>query len=183
MKRKTNILIIGIILILSVMCICPKSVYATKSMDDIISSWHKFISDGTTTKSTLDGESMKTFSSSIYNILFAVAVVIAVIVAAILGIQFVFGSVEAQVKVKEALVPFVVGCIIVFGGFTIWKLVITFSSNVDKQQEAAKPQLTQGEKDTLTGATTDAIKEGIDTFYGGGTAGGVAGGMADALNK
>ena len=43
--------------------------------------------------------------------------------------------------------------------------------------------MTQGEKDTLTGATTDAIKEGIDTFYGGGTAGGVAGGMADALNK
>ena len=44
---------------------------------------------------------------------------------AILGIQFITGSVEQKAKVKDSLIPFIVGCVAIFGAFGIWKLVIT----------------------------------------------------------
>ena len=47
----------------------------------------------------------------------------AVVVAAYLGIKFITSSVEEQAKVKESLIPFVVGCVVIFGAFGIWKLV------------------------------------------------------------
>ena len=31
---------------------------------------------------------------------------------------------EEKVKVKETLIPYVAGCIIIFGAFTIWKVVV-----------------------------------------------------------
>ena len=51
--------------------------------------------------------------------------VLAVIIGIILGIQFMTGSVEQKAKVKDALVPYIAGCIIIFGAFGIWKLVVT----------------------------------------------------------
>ena len=35
------------------------------------------------------------------------------------------GSVEEQAKVKQTLVPYVAGCVVLFGAFTIWKIVVT----------------------------------------------------------
>jgi len=67
--------------------------------------------------------------SDLYNIFLTIGVIIAVVVAAILGIQFMTGSVEAQAKVKEKLIPFVIGCVILFGAFGIWKLIVTIGNN------------------------------------------------------
>ena len=33
-------------------------------------------------------------------------------------------SVEEQAKIKELLVPYVAGCIVIFGAFGIWKLAV-----------------------------------------------------------
>ena len=35
------------------------------------------------------------------------------------------GSVEQKAKVKDSLVPYIVGCTVIFGAFGIWKLVVT----------------------------------------------------------
>ena len=85
-----------------------------------------FISDGQAAggDSQISYSSMKRVSTQIYTILLAIGTGIAVIIGAILGIQFITGSVEQKVKVKESLMPFVVGCIVVFGAFGIWRLVI-----------------------------------------------------------
>ena len=40
------------------------------------------------------------------------------------------GSVEQKAKVKDALVPYIVGCIVIFGAFGIWKLVLTLLESV-----------------------------------------------------
>lgn len=63
-------------------------------------------------------------SSDIYNTLTSIGMVISVIVGLILGINFMMASAEDKAKVKEALMPYVVGCIVIFGAFGIWKLVI-----------------------------------------------------------
>lgn len=46
------------------------------------------------------------------------------IVGIIIGIQFMVASAEDKAKVKEALVPYVIGCVVIFGAFTIWSVVV-----------------------------------------------------------
>ena len=41
------------------------------------------------------------------------------------------GSVEQKAKVKDSLVPYIVGCIVIFGAFGIWKLVIQILNNLE----------------------------------------------------
>ena len=40
------------------------------------------------------------------------------------------GSVEQQAKVKEMLMPYAIGCIVIFGAFGIWKLAVTIFSQL-----------------------------------------------------
>lgn len=68
---------------------------------------------------------LKGFINDIYNILFPLAVAITVIMAGVLGIQFMMASAEDKAKVKESMVPYVAGCIVIYGAFGIWKLAIT----------------------------------------------------------
>ena len=40
------------------------------------------------------------------------------------------GSVSEKANVKETLIPYIAGCIVIFGAFGIWKLVVTIMSKV-----------------------------------------------------
>lgn len=62
--------------------------------------------------------------SEIYNVLTSIGMIVSVIVGLILGITFMMASADDKAKVKEALVPYVVGCVVIFGAFGIWKIVI-----------------------------------------------------------
>ena len=81
-----------------------------------------FINTGT---AQYNQESMQNFSKTIYNILFTVGVFVAVIMGGIIGIKLMVSSASEKADVKKLLVPYVVGCVVVFGGFGIWKLVVT----------------------------------------------------------
>lgn len=77
---------------------------------------------------TVDDDKLKDASDSIYNMLSSIGMIISVIVGIILGITFMMASADDKAKVKEALVPYIIGCVVVFGAFGIWKIVInTFS--------------------------------------------------------
>lgn len=80
---------------------------------------------------TIDQDSTKKMSDTLFNILLILAIIAAVIIGIVIGIQFVTGSVSEKAKVKETLIPYVAGCIIVFGAFTIWKLVVTIGNNIE----------------------------------------------------
>ncbi len=95
------------------------------TVDGVIEGAQSFLEKGT---GTVKEASLKSTSNFIYNILLGIAMVIAVIVGMIIGIQFMVTSVEEKAKVKEALVPYVVGCIVVFGAFGIWKLAMNILS-------------------------------------------------------
>lgn len=79
---------------------------------------------------TINTTSLQDASGTIYNIFLGIGVAVAVIVGAILGIQFMTAGVDKKVEVKEALVPYVISCIVVFGSFGIWKLVVTVLNSV-----------------------------------------------------
>ena len=55
---------------------------------------------------------------------FVKGVAAAVIIGMVLGIQFITAGVSGQAKVKEKLIPYGVGCVVAFGAFGIWKVVI-----------------------------------------------------------
>lgn len=75
-------------------------------------------------KETLNSQKLKPMSSTIYNILLAIGIIVAVIVGLILGMKFITGGIEEKAEVKGMLIPYVVGCVVLFGAFTIWKIVV-----------------------------------------------------------
>ena len=95
------------------------------TLDDINDAATGFIYSGRTeAEEKISTKSLQNLSSTIYNVLLILGIVIAVIVGLILGIKFILGSIEQQAEVKKALVPYIVGCVIVFGAFTIWKVTV-----------------------------------------------------------
>ena len=104
------------------------STYAsTTQVDDTIEKADEFTNEGS---SQIDATELQNFSNMLYNALLIIGIIIAVIVGAILGIKFMMGSVGEKADIKKLLVPYVVGCIIVFGAFGIWKLVVTILANM-----------------------------------------------------
>ena len=112
MKRK-----IFFILIIFILMICSTHIVQATTISNIIQGADGFITNGSSSD-MIAGD-------IIYNVLLILGTVIAVIVGSVLGIQFITGSVEQKAKVKDSLIPFVIGCVVIFGAFGIWKLVIT----------------------------------------------------------
>lgn len=78
----------------------------------------------------LDKEEIQEAIDSVYSVLFTLGVALSVIIGAVLGIKFMIGSVEEQAKIKEMIIPYMLGCVVVFGAFGIWKIVIGLGGNV-----------------------------------------------------
>ena len=98
---------------------------ATETIQESAKSW---ISDGLAHAGIgIDTSNLKDKSSNIYNLLLFVAIAVAVIVGAILGIQYMTAGIEEKVKVKESLFPYMISCIVAFGSIGIWKIMIEIS--------------------------------------------------------
>lgn len=69
-------------------------------------------------------------SDFVYNLLLAVAIIVAVVIGMVIGIQFMMAGVDEKAKIKEQLMPYAVGCVVVFGAFGIWKLAVTILSKL-----------------------------------------------------
>lgn len=117
-----------IILIIGIFC-SPSS----HAIGDMMSDGKAFLSKGNSIQSTINTTALKITSDYIYNTLLAIAIVVAVIVAMVLGIQFMLASADEKAKVKEALMPFTAGCIVVFGAFTIWKVAVKIGNNAESR--------------------------------------------------
>lgn len=72
----------------------------------------------------INSEDLQTASGIIYNILLIIGIVAAVIVGLIIAMKFMIGSVEQKAEIKQTLIPYIVGCFIIFGAFGIWKVVL-----------------------------------------------------------
>ena len=103
---------------------------ASSSIDDMINDAKSFISQGKIKYANDGDKSLKNVSNTVYNILLVSGTSIAVIMGAILGIKLMASGVEQKAEVKKLLIPYVVGCIIIFGGFGIWKLAVTILQGI-----------------------------------------------------
>lgn len=121
--NKNILKIVGIVIIFIILCLnMQTNVYA-----DWISDASDFSSGGSTDSSeviTMNTGKVNDVSNTISGILLGISVIVAVITTAVLGMNFIVQSAEEKAKVKEALVPLIIGMIISFGAYAIWKFAI-----------------------------------------------------------
>lgn len=123
MIKKMSVILL--IILLSITFFSSYSNVQATSISNMISGAQGFINTGKNdAQNAIDMKQLNNVSDIIYNVLLIIGTCVAVIIAAVLGIQFITGSVEQKVKVKESLIPFIVGCVVLFGAFGIWRLVI-----------------------------------------------------------
>lgn len=101
---------------------------SSSGLDDAISDADSFIETGDNNK--LQISSLQAFSRNIYNILLTIGIVVAVLTGAIIGIKYMLGSVEEKADIKGLLIPYIAGCVIIFGSFAIWKLIVTLLQGI-----------------------------------------------------
>lgn len=124
MKRILNIIMIILILIMS-MSININTYASSHTTGEVITDADAFIDKGQAGSTKIFSEKdLKQLSNTIYNILLVIGIVIAVLLGAVLGIKFMLEGAEGKAEVQKALVPYVMGCIVIFGAFTIWKVVV-----------------------------------------------------------
>lgn len=74
------------------------------------------------------------------------------LVGTMIGIQFMVASAEDKAKVKEALVPYVIGCAVIFGAFTIWSIAVNLGQDITSGSGSS---LSETGKGTLSNPETD----------------------------
>ena len=79
---------------------------------------------------TVDKDQLTSASDEIYNTLTSIGMIVAVIVGMILGITYMMTGAVDKAKVKESIMPYLLGCIVIFGAFGICKLVINVMNGV-----------------------------------------------------
>ncbi len=100
----------------------PTPTEAPRTILDAIKDATQFLrggkgqSSGNFTQDALDG---------IFNALFIVGSLLTIIIGGILGIKFMVASAEEKAKIKESMIPYVLGCVVIFGAVGIWKLVVS----------------------------------------------------------
>ena len=120
--------IVSYILILFLIIFIPTTTRAGV-MENVIKSGDAFL-DSADTTITVEEDKLKVAADDIYNILLYAGIGLSVIIAAILGVQFMISSAEDKAKIKEALIPYVIGCVVVFGSFGFWKIAVTLFNSI-----------------------------------------------------
>ncbi len=131
MNHKTISIVLKIIIIIILLgvVIKPNISYAFP-LTDILHAGQNFIDEGKSQDGVINPGQLRDSSNLIYNILLGIGVILSVLVGAMLGIKIMWGSIEQQTKAKEALMPYVIGCVLIFGAFGIWKLAVTIFSQI-----------------------------------------------------
>lgn len=122
-----TIKIISIILI-SALLIFNMPIYSN-AFDDIISAGKDFLNpdDGGSSvpAGTPTEAELQSLSNMVSNVLLTIALAVTLISAVVMGINFAIQSVEDKAKIKESMVPWIIGIIISFGAYGIWRITMS----------------------------------------------------------
>lgn len=102
---------------------------SSETIDGFMNDGKDFIANGEQSSDINQGQLQKT-SNILYNIFLGAGIIVAVLVGMFLGMKYMMGSVEEKADLKQTLVAYAVGCVVIFGAFGIWKLVAEVFSGV-----------------------------------------------------
>lgn len=117
------------ICLITLLVLCSLSLYSTtcmadSSLDDIMNNGNSFLNAGSESSTMIDQNDLKSLSNFISGVLLTIAIGVTVITGAIMGLNFITQSIEEKAKVKESIVPWIIGIIVSFGAFTIWEVAV-----------------------------------------------------------
>lgn len=114
------IIFISIMVVINITNICNAS-----TLGDTLSGAQDFIQSGNGNVS-INSNNLQETSNSLYNALLMISFIVVAIVGISLGIKFMMSGAEEKADVKKSLVTFFIGCVVVYGAFGIWKVLVTF---------------------------------------------------------
>lgn len=126
------IIIISILANLNSVC-ASNQIRVAAAGDEIIGGADEFITKGENELRTNGGMSTGNLYMTtriLYNILLAIGIIVAVAVGSVLGIKYMLGSVEEKADYKQSLVAYLISCVVIFGAFGIWRLIINVLEGV-----------------------------------------------------
>lgn len=122
MIKKALLIFVIAILIISI----PLYSKADNPFDNILNAGNDFISEGQqSTAIGIESSKMKPLSDFISNTLLVIAVGVTLITAAMMAINFTIQSIEDKAKIKESMVPWIIGIFVTFGAYGIWRITMT----------------------------------------------------------
>ena len=83
-------------------------------LQDIMNRAEGFVNNGENGGNVINNDALKE----------VIGIAVAFIWGIVLGIQFITGSLGEKADVKKNLIVYLVGCVIIFGAFGIWKLLL-----------------------------------------------------------
>lgn len=122
-----KIFIIMFIVVITIVTASSKS-YATNT-SDIINGGDSFIKNAGN-REIFNAQNEQEGIDQLYYIMTTIGIALAFLVGSILGIQFITSGAAGQAKVKEKLIPFVLGAIVILGAYGIWRVVYNVFNSV-----------------------------------------------------
>ena len=123
MKKYKKILINIMVIFIILFNLFIPNAYAGP-LQDIMNRAEGFVNNGENGGNVINNDALKEGSNTLYNVLLVIGIAVAFIWGIVLGIQFITGSLGEKADVKKNLIVYLVGCVIIFGAFGIWKLLL-----------------------------------------------------------
>lgn len=103
------------------------------SPDEIISDGTDFLNTGKKHQENvlINGDNVHKASNMLFNVLFTIGVGASILIGMYIGIKFMLSSAEDKATLKESLLPYFAGVIIMFASFSIWKLILVLLQALD----------------------------------------------------
>lgn len=117
---------IALVTLISILLILNNPLYSNAlSFDEIMQGADNFLEEGTSGPTIkLEESELKGISQTISNVLLSIAIGVTLISAVAMGINFTIQSVEDKAKVKESMIPWVIGIFVSFGAYGIWRITM-----------------------------------------------------------
>ena len=118
-----------IFLIIIIFLCCNISVTYAKTVD-IMGTAKRWIELGKQEQGRTNIAGTKTDFNNLASILWELGIFVIVISGTIVGIKYMFASVEEKASIKESIQPYLIGSIIILGALGIWKFLVEFLEGV-----------------------------------------------------
>ena len=98
-------------------------------MGEIIEGADKFLSAAT--DDVISQANLQDLSGSVFNILLGIAIAITIVIGIVIAFKLITEGAEGKADIKQALLPYIIGNVVIFGAFTIWKVIVTILNSVE----------------------------------------------------
>ena len=130
LKQLLKIFLIIITIFMIFNFLTYSKVEAASTLDDVLSKGDDFLNAADPNTNAIDEGDLQELSGFISGVLLSIAIGVTILSGVILGIKFVTQSIEDKAKIKESMVPWIIGILVSFGAFTIWEIAVNVFQNL-----------------------------------------------------